>query len=329
MLVDDVTVKVKAGKGGKGSVAFQKVRMALGPTGGSGGRGGDIYFKAVSDIGALSQFRYQKDVVSKDGGYGRAQFLDGPAGPDLYVQVPIGTVVHNLDTGISRELVAVGEHFMIAKGGKGGRGNFLFRSSRNTSPKESQPGTEGDSYNVRLELKLIADIGLVGLPNVGKSSLLNALTSAKAKVANYQFTTLEPNLGVYYDLILADIPGLIEGASDGKGLGIKFLRHVARTRVLFHLVSAESEDVAKDYKEVRNELGKFDKEMLKKKEYVFLSKADVISQEELAIKIRILEKLSKSKIITLSVIDEGDLENVRILLNNITKEKLSAITSGK
>lgn len=321
MLVDDVTIRVRAGNGGRGSVAFQKVRMALGPTGGSGGHGSDVYFEAVSDIGALSQFRFQKVIEGDNGGDGRAQFVDGARGRDLFVKVPIGTVIHNLDTGVDRELVRVGEKLLIAKGGGGGKGNFLYRSSTNTTPKEFGPGYQGDSYNVRLELKLIADVGFVGLPNVGKSSLLNTLTAAKAKVANYKFTTLEPNLGTYYDLILADIPGLIEGASEGKGLGVKFLRHVARTRVLFHLVSAESDNVIRDYAEVRTELGLFDKEMLKKEEYVFLSKSDVLDAVELKNKIADLEKESGSKVIAINLIDEPSLNKVKAILEKITKTK--------
>jgi len=272
MLIDDITIRVRAGKGGDGAVAFNKNLMSLGPTGADGGNGGDIYFEGVSDLNALNQFRNQKEVVTDDGKDGKGQYSDGHDGDDLILKIPVGTVIHNLDKKGINEIVKIGERVLIAHGGHGGRGNFKFRSSTNTSPRQSTPGKLGESFTVRLELKLIADVGLIGLPNAGKSSLLNELTSANSKVANYPFTTLEPNLGVYYDLILADIPGIIEGASSGKGLGIKFLRHVERTKILFHLISEESETLVKDYKVIKKELSKYSKELAKKPEYLFLSK---------------------------------------------------------
>lgn len=309
MLVDDVTIRVRAGSGGRGSVAFQKVKMALGPTGGSGGHGGDVFVEGVSDIGALSDFRYRKLLAAEDGQEGRSQFRDGDRGAPLVIKVPVGTIVHNIDTGADREILKIGERLLVAKGGLGGKGNFLYRSSTNTSPKEFQPGLPGDEFTLRLELRLIADVGFVGLPNAGKSSLLNALTRAAAKVANYPFTTLEPNLGAYFDLIIADIPGLIEGASEGKGLGVKFLRHVARTRVIFHLISAESENPERDYKIIRNELEKFDPIFRDKKEYVFLTKMD-------------LDPKAKLKgAIPISMNDSKSIDAVKKILNEIAKEK--------
>lgn len=209
---------------------------------------------------------------------------------------------------------------LIVKGGRGGKGNFHFRSATNTSPKQFQEGLPGDLFTARLELKLIADVGLIGLPNAGKSSLLNELTMAKSKVANYPFTTLEPNLGVYYELILADIPGLIEGASVGKGLGIKFLRHIERVKIIFHLISAESENPAKDYKIIKNELKIYNKELLKKTEYVFLSKSDTLPAEEIKKKIVALKKISKN-IFPVSVYDWNSLEKVKEILNKIKSEK--------
>jgi GTP-binding protein len=236
MLIDDVEIKISAGDGGKGAVAFNKNLMNLGPVGGRGGNGGSVYFEGVSDLSALNQFRFKKDLRAEKGEDGRGQFRDGAAGKDLVLKVPVGTVIHNLDRKTDFEIIKIGEKVLGALGGHGGKGNFLFRSARNTSPTEFQYGLPGENFKIRLELKLIADVGFVGLPNVGKTSLLNKLTRASGKVANYPFTTLEPNLGVYYDLILADIPGLIEGASSGKGLGIKFLRHIERTRVIFHFI---------------------------------------------------------------------------------------------
>ena len=238
MLIDDVTIKIAAGHGGKGAVAFDKNKMAIGPAGGSGGNGGSIIFEGIPDIGGLRQFRFRKVVEAENGADGRGQYLDGHDGQNLTLKVPTGTVIHNLTTGAHTEITKNGGKVLIAQGGKGGKGNFLFRSPHDTSPTRFQPGLPGDAFDVRLELKLIASIGLVGLPNAGKSSLINELTAANSKVANYPFTTLEPSLGAYYELIIADIPGLIEGASGGKGLGIKFLRHIERTQTIFHLVSA-------------------------------------------------------------------------------------------
>ena len=324
MLVDDVTIKVKGGDGGRGAVAFQGIKMALGPTGGSGGHGGSVYLVGVSDISALKQFRFQKDVIAKDGENGRKQFVDGERGGELRVPVPVGTVVQNIDTNTTREIVKVGEELLVAKGGRGGKGNFHFRSSTNTTPKEFQPGLPGEIFNLRLELRLIADVGLVGLPNAGKSSLLNTLTRASAKVANYPFTTLEPNLGAYFDLLIADIPGIIEGASEGKGLGVKFLRHVSRTRVLFHLISLESEDVLADYKTIRNELETYDPIFKEKKEFVILTKTDMVTPVAVKTAITKLKAISKkieAPPIAISVIDDKSLEAVKKILNELAKEK--------
>src|SRR3989344_3969769 len=237
MLIDDITIEVSSGKGGRGAVAFNNAKMERGPAGGNGGRGGNVFIEGVSDLSALNRLRFKKKFQADDGQDGRAQFSDGTTGKDFTLQVPVGTVIHNLDSGTKYEVVRVGEKKLFARGGRGGKGNFLYRSGRHVSPTKFQYGLPGQSFRLRLELKMIADVGFVGLPNVGKSSILNELTAAKSKVANYQFTTLEPNLGVYYGLILADIPGLIEGASTGKGLGIKFLKHVERTRTFFNLLA--------------------------------------------------------------------------------------------
>ncbi len=325
MLIDDVTIKVKAGNGGKGAVAFNKNKMALGPVGGSGGNGGSVYVEGISDLSVLDQFRYKKEVEAKNGSDGKNQFNDGPNGEDLILKVPVGTVIRNIDGSTSlkaKEILKIGERILIAKGGLGGKGNFHFRSPTNTSPKEFQEGLPGEHCTVRLELKLIADVGLIGLPNAGKSSLLNELTKAHSKVANYPFTTLEPNLGAYYELILADIPGLIEGASLGKGLGIRFLRHIERTKILFHLISAESEDPAKDYNTIKKELEQYGKELLKKTEYVFLSKSDAVSAEEMKKKIATLKKVH-DHILPISIHDWDSLEKVKKILNEIKLNKES------
>ncbi len=326
MIIDDINITVVAGHGGKGTVAFQRIKQSLGPTGGSGGNGGNIIVNGISDLTALNQFRNRKELLAENGRDGRSQFRDGRIGNDLVLNVPLGTVIHNLDTGETQEIINVDERVVVAQGGNGGKGNFLFRSSRNTTPKRFQPGLPGKTAHLRLELKFIADVGLIGYPNVGKSSLLNELTNANSKVANYPFTTLEPHLGVYYELILTDIPGLIEGASQGKGLGIKFLRHIERTKVLFHLVSAESQDPVKDYRAIRKELGAHNKEILKKPEYVFLSKSDMITKAEIKEKIASLEKIASQKnstitsIMPLTIYDDKDLKKVEKILNSLKKK---------
>jgi len=320
MLIDDVNVRISAGHGGKGNVSFNKTLMSLGPAGGSGGKGGSVYAEGVSDLSALGQFRFKKEFAAEEGMYGRDQFRDGHDGKDLILKVPVGTIAHNLTTGVDFDIDHVGERILLAKGGNGGKGNFLFRSSRNTTPKQSQPGLPGESFDFRLELKFIADVGFVGLPNVGKSSLLNELTNANSKVANYAFTTLEPNLGTYYTLILADIPGLIEGSSEGKGLGTRFLRHIERTRTLFHFISAESPTPVADYKTIRAELGAYSKALLKKPEHLFLSKSDVVDEKTLKATLTKLKKIDP-KVIAISIIDDESIKNVKKLLNTIQAKK--------
>jgi GTPase len=320
MLIDEVSIKIRAGHGGKGKVAFNKNLMSLGPAGGSGGLGGSVYATGVSDLSALGQFRYKKEFSAEDGQDGRDQFRDGHVGKDLIVKLPVGTVIHNLTTGVDIEIEKVGEQITLAAGGLGGKGNFQYKSSRNTSPKQSQPGLPGETYDLHLELKFIADVGFVGLPNVGKSSLLNKLTNARSKVANYAFTTLEPNLGVYYELVLADIPGLIEGSSNGRGLGIKFLRHIERTKTLFHFISSESGDPVKDYKTIRKELGAYNKALLEKPEHVFLTKSDLLSPAELKEKLAALKKIDPN-VIAISIEDSESIKEVEKLLNTIKTEK--------
>jgi GTP-binding protein len=320
MIIDDVTITVEAGNGGDGVVRFQKTKMALGPTGGNGGNGGSVFVQGVSDLTALKQFRFKKEIKANNGQVGQNQLHDGANAPDLILLVPVGTVIHNLDTGGRLEITNIGQTELIAKGGRGGRGNFLHRSATNTTPMQAGKGKPGQHFGMRLELKMIADIGFIGLPNVGKSSLLNELTRASAKVANYPFTTLEPNLGVYYELILADIPGLIEGASVGKGLGHKFLKHVERTRVFFHLVSADSEDPVRDYQTVRTELEQYNPELLKKNEYLFLSKVDSVDAERVKAITKEF-KAVKKEITPLSIIDAPLVDGVKKILNQITEEK--------
>ena len=320
MLIDDVKIRVIAGNGGKGASFFNKNMMSLGPTGGRGGKGGSIYVEGISNLSALNKFRFKKEFKAENGQDGRSQFRDGQDAKDLILLVPVGTVMYKLETAENFEITKIGEQVIIARGGRGGRGNFNFRSSTNTTPVQFKCGGKGESFEIRFELKLIADVGFVGLPNAGKTSLLNELTNAKSKVANYPFTTLEPNLGVYFDLILADIPGLIEGASLGKGLGIKFLKHVERTKILFHFVAADSVNPVLDYKTVRNELKAYNKMLLEKPEYIFISKKDLVSSDTIAEMIKKFRKLNKN-VTLISIFDWESIELVKKILNDLILEK--------
>lgn len=307
MLIDEVKIVIKSGNGGNGLAHLYSdgSRPKGGPDGGKGGDGGDVYFKAVSDISRLNQFRFPKKFMAEDGERGGQNNRSGADGKDLILEVPIGTVI-NYDNGTSQELTEVGEIFLAAKGGKGGWGNHHFRSATNQTPREFQPGQKTEFKNLFLQLKLIADVGLIGLPNAGKTSLLNELTAANAKVANYPFTTLEPNLGVMKGgRIIADIPGLVEGAVGGKGLGIKFLKHIERTKLLIHCLSVESSDSKKDYDTVRHELNNYSADLASKKEILVLTKIDTISKESLSA----LQKSLKPKL-SVSILDTDSLKKL-------------------
>ncbi len=320
MLIDNIKIKVSGGKGGDGIVAFNKEKMSLGPTGGNGGPGGDVVAEGISDIGALRQFRYKKEFRAGDGKDGGGNRRTGSGGNELLLKVPVGTVIREIVSGEEREVVKIGERVILAKGGSGGRGNHSFRSSTNTSPEESTEGESGEEKEIEFELKLIADVGLVGLPNAGKSSLLNILTGAKSRVANYQFTTLEPHLGAYDGLILADIPGLISGASTGKGLGTKFLRHIERTRTIFHMISCDSDDIVKDYETIREEMRNYGKGLDSKPEYVMITKSDLLDETSLK---EVLSKIRERspEAFAVSIVDDKSLGKVRVLLDRIIKEK--------
>lgn len=318
MLVDEVQVKIRAGDGGDGKVNFHREKYVPkgGPDGGDGGNGGDVYFVGVEDITALRQFRFKKEFFAENGESGGANRKTGASGKDLEIKIPIGTVAKDLNTGEVWELRRVKEEILVAKGGKGGRGNWHFRSSTNQTPLEYEEGKEGQERNLYLELRLIADIGFIGLPSVGKSSLLNELTKAHVKVAPYNFTTLEPNLGAMDGLILADLPGLIEGAHEGRGLGIKFLKHIKRTKVLVHCLSIESNDLLKDYKAIRKELGEYDQELLERPEIILLTKSDLVLGKEIE---RIKNSLKKTKreILSVSIYDYDSLEIFKKRLHNL------------
>ncbi len=313
MITDEVKILIRAGKGGDGVAAFDKIKMSLGPTGGRGGNGGNIFFEGVSDLTALNKYRRKKEYLANNGEKGRSDRSSGQNGRDLILTVPIGSVIRNLKTREETEITRIGKKFMAAKGGFGGRGNYYFRSSRNTSPREFELGSLGEESEFEIELRLIADIGIIGLPNAGKSSLLNEFTNANVKVANYPFTTLEPNLGALNNIIIADIPGLIEGASKGKGLGIKFLKHIQRTKVLAHCLSLESDDLIADYKIVRKELENYSEKLARKKEIIFLTKSDLVSKEKLAESAALMKKITPD-VYSVSIHDWDSVQNLLKIL---------------
>ncbi|MCL5784748.1 MAG: GTPase ObgE [Patescibacteria group bacterium] len=316
MLIDEVDdVIFKAGHGGAGKVSFVPSRTQKGgPDGGNGGRGGDVWIRVTSDTFALNQFSKSKLLEAENGEMGGKNKKSGSNGHDLEIALPLGTLVVDKDSGEEIDLNSLDQRILISKGGLGGRGNAELANSRNTTPKYAQHGLPGEERHLKLVLKLIADFGLIGLPNAGKSSLLNELTAANAKIANYPFTTLEPNLGVFKGRILADIPGLIEGAADGRGLGIQFLKHIEKVTLLLHCISSESEDVEGDYKTVINEMEKFNPELLQKEEVILLTKTDLVDQEEVKKKAAKLKRF-KRKILPISIYDWDSLEKLRNLID--------------
>lgn len=321
MLIDEITIYAKAGKGGDGVVRWRHEKFIPkgGPAGGDGGRGGDVYLRTVRDIGVLHNYLKKKDFYAENGGDGAGKSLEGRNGDDLFIDVPIGTVATNKYTEDVYRLDNEGQDVLILKGGRGGLGNEHFKSSTNTTPTESTVGKEGQEGSFYIEVELTADAGFIGLPSAGKSSLLNTLTRASSKVGDYPFTTLEPSLGAFYGYILADIPGLIEGASQGKGLGHKFLRHIRRTRVLVHLVSFEHEDMIGEYKKIRQELGKFDQKLLEKREIILLSKSDLVDKQRVEREKENFKELGK-EIMILSVLDDELVKEFSSFLSKVLKK---------
>jgi GTP-binding protein len=320
--IDEIKLHLKAGDGGHGVVRWrqEKGRPKAGAAGGNGGNGGDVYVKALRDMAILARYKAVKEFSAERGKDGMKKSMFGRNGEDFTLEVPTGSIITNLKTGEKYQLMTESETILLLKGGRGGLGNEHFKASTNTTPYEFTLGKKGETSDFYIELELIVDAGLIGFPNAGKSSLLNVLTNASAKVGSYQFTTLEPNPGDFYGFIIADIPGLIEGASQGKGLGFKFLRHIKRTKTLFHCISLENENISAEYKTIRAELNAYDKELSEKQEIIILTKTDLVDAPALKKKIAEAKKLNKN-VLTVSVYDDASIKELGDSLIKILREQ--------
>lgn len=325
--VDELTIHISAGKGGDGvyRMRHEKGKEFAGPSGGDGGKGGDVYVVGTRDLGLLFKYRHEKEFKAEDGGPGKKDSYHGANGEDLTIKLPVGTIIKNLDTNDEIQILKENEPILLLKGGDGGFGNEHFKSSIVQAPTRFTLGYPAEQADFYIELRLVVDVGFAGFPNAGKSSLLNVLTNASAKVGSYQFTTLEPNLGAFYGYILADIPGLIEGASEGKGLGDKFLRHIKRTKMIAHLVSLENEDVVAAYKTIRGELEAYDKELGAKDEIILLTKTDMVDEETIAAAKKKLAKFKKP-IFTISVYDDPAIKAFADEFVKILRDKESKLS---
>ena len=319
--LDQVKIYVKAGNGGDGSPSFRREKFIEygGPDGGDGGSGGSVILKSEQNLNTLIDYRYQQHHKAKRGENGSGQNRTGKGGEDLILKVPLGTQVFEEDNKtLIYDFTKIGEKFIAASGGRGGLGNTRFKSSTNRAPRKYTKGTLGEEFTIWLQLKTIADIGIVGLPNAGKSSLLAAITNANPKIANYQFTTLNPNLGVAsYDdkeITIADIPGLVEGAHKGTGLGIQFLKHIERCKSLLHMIDVTNDDLKKSYKQIKNELKKYSAKLSKKKELVVLNKVDLINNNQVKKIIKEFSKNTKSEVITLSTLEKRSVSQIKAKL---------------
>ena len=321
--LDQVKIYIKAGNGGDGSPSFRREKFIEfgGPDGGDGGKGGSVILKAEQNLNTLIDFRYQQHHKAKRGENGAGQNRTGKSGEDLILKVPLGTQVFEEDNKtLIYDFTKISEEFVAAAGGKGGLGNTRFKSSTNRAPRKFTKGTQGEEFTIWLQLKTIADIGIIGLPNAGKSSLLASVTNANPKIANYQFTTLNPNLGVAsYDdkeITIADIPGLVEGAHKGTGLGIQFLKHIERCKSLLHLIDITGKDLKKSYQQVKNELKKYSNKLTKKKELIVLNKIDLIDEKEVNHIIKDFKKNTKSEVIALSTFNKSSVSKIKSKLLN-------------
>lgn len=326
MFIDYAEIEVKAGDGGNGAVAFRREKYVPkgGPSGGNGGNGGSVYLIADENLSTLLDFRYKRKYVAGKGQPGGSSLKDGKNGEDVIIKVPVGTIVKDADTGkVLFDLSQNGQKVLVAKGGKGGKGNSNFATPTRRTPRFAEPGKPGEEKRIILELKLIADVGLVGFPNAGKSTLISSISAARPKIADYLFTTLEPVLGIvkykdFKSFTVADIPGIIEGAHQGKGLGIKFLRHIERTKILLFLIDITSADYQRDFDILYNELKKYSRKLVEKKILVALSKADLLSESELKKMKKIkLKKVTEPAIIISAVSGYGIEKLIDILWNTL------------
>ena len=319
--LDQAKIYIKAGNGGSGSASFRREKFVEygGPDGGDGGDGGSIIVQSDRNLNTLIDFRYAQHFKAKHGKPGSKRNKTGANGEDLILKVPLGTQVYEEDNNtLIYDFTKNKEKYLVASGGKGGLGNVRFKSSTNRAPRKKTNGKLGEEFWIWLQLKVIADIGIIGKPNAGKSSLLAALTRAKPKIANYPFTTINPNLGVSYyggkEITLADIPGLVEGAHKGVGLGDKFLRHIERCKILLHLIDLSEDDLLNSYKKIKSELSNYDKDLIKKKEIIFFNKSDLLDENEINEKLKEFKKKIKTKYEIVSVFSNKDIQKMKKLL---------------
>ena len=325
--LDQAKINIKAGNGGSGSASFRREKFVEfgGPDGGDGGDGGSIIFEAERNLNTLIDFRYAQHFKAESGKPGSKRNKTGANGKDLILKIPVGTQIYEEDNNtLIYDFKKNKEKYLLASGGKGGLGNVRFKSSTNRAPRKKTKGKEGDNFWVWLQLKIIADVGIIGLPNAGKSSLLAALTRAKPKIANYPFTTINPNLGVTYynnkEVTLADIPGLVEGAHKGIGLGDKFLRHIERCKILLHLIDLTEDNLEENYKKIRSELKNYDVKLSQKKEIIFFNKSDLIEKEDLENKMSKFKRKINFKYKIISIFNKDDIQTIkRVLIANVNK----------
>lgn len=304
--IDESKIYLKSGDGGNGAVSFRREKYIDkgGPDGGDGGRGGSIVFVSNPHINTLLHFRYKQHFKAKNGENGKGRNMTGKSSPNMILEVPVGTQIFSDSGNLLHDFTKANEEVTLLKGGNGGLGNSHFKSSVNQAPRRRTEGEKGEELWVRLKLKLISDVGLVGLPNAGKSTFISKVSAAKPKIADYPFTTLKPHLGVAYvddeEFVLADIPGLIEGAHEGSGLGDRFLKHIERCKILIHLIDATSEDMVKDYKTIRKELESYSDLLLTKKEIICLNKCDALDEEAISIQVKKIKKITKNQVFPIS-----------------------------
>ncbi len=323
MFIDSAKIYVRSGSGGNGIIHWRREKFIPkgGPDGGNGGVGGDVILRADKQLNTLLDFRYKKKFIAKNGNPGEGSNKEGRSAGPVVIKIPVGTIVRNKESGeLVADLTEDGDELVIAKGGRGGKGNWVFRSPTNQAPRVCTPGEPGQEFYLELELKLLADIGLVGFPNAGKSTLISTISAAKPKIADYPFTTLVPNLGMVYfqenkSFVVADIPGLIEGAHEGKGLGIQFLKHIERTKALLYLIDCTSEDIKHDYKVLANELKKFNKDLPKKKSIVAVTKLDIADDD----KRKELKKLKFPKSVPVHFISAATRDGITDLIEAMWK----------